>query len=108
MNYVCNRVGSGRISWEVWCLSSSSETVCSDSYTESGQQIVVRNVSTIPYYLCGSDDSRSMHFDATLHNRLEVSNLTITALQQTTTKLRILCEGMNLDCQYLQVAGEMS
>ena len=105
MNYVCNRVGSGRISWEVWCLSSSSESCC---YTESGQQIVVRNVSTIPYYLCESDDSRSMHFDATLHNRLEVSNLTITSLQLITTKLRIVCEEMNLDCQNLQVAGEVS
>ena len=107
MNYVCNRVGSGRISWEVWCLSSSSETCCSDSYTESGGQTVARE-DTTTINLCGRDASRNMHFNATLHNQLDVSNLTITALQPTTTKLRIVCEGMNLDCQYLQVAGEMS
>ena len=107
MNYGCNRV-SGRISWEVWCLSSSSETVCSDSYTELGQQILARENTTITVNLCGSVDSRSMHYSAIIHNQLEFSNLTITALQLTTTKLRIVCEGMNLDCQYLQVAGEMA
>ena len=107
MNYVCNRVGSGRISWEVWCLSSSAEIVCSDGYTESGEDIGTRENTATPV-LCGNTDSRSMYFDATLHNQLEVSNLAITALQNTTTKLRIVCEGKNLDCQYLQVAGEMS
>ena len=39
------------------------------------------------------------------HNFL---NFTITVPQHTNTKLRIVCERMNLDCQYLQVAGEMS
>ena len=106
MNYVCNRV-SGRIGWEVWCLSSLTETCCSESYTELGEQILARENTSTPI-LCGSQDSRSMYFDATLHNQLDVSNLTITALQLTTTKLRIVCERMNLDCQYLQVAGEMS
>ena len=108
MNYVCNRASSGRIRWEVWCLSSSSETCCSDSYTELGEQIVARENTTTTPNLCGRDDSRSMSFSATFLNQLDISNLTITALQQTTTKLRIVCEGMNLDCQYLQVAGEMS
>ena len=107
MNYVCNRV-SGRIRWEVWCLSSLTETGCSDSYTELGEIILARENTTTTPILCGLDYSRNMYFDATLHNQLEVSNLTITALQQTTTKLRIVCERMNLDCQYLQVAGEMS
>ena len=107
MNYVCNRV-SDRIRWDVWCLSSLTETCCSDSYTELGEQILARENTTITANLCGSDDSRSMHYSAIFHNQLDVSNLTITALQLTNTKLRIVCERMNLDCQYLQVAGEMS
>ena len=107
MNYVCNRVGFVLIRWDVWCLSSSSETVCSDSYTESGEQIQARQNTTITPKLCGLDD-RSMHFNAILDTQLDISNLTITALQLTNTKLRIVCEQMNLDCQYLQVAGEMS
>ena len=107
MNYVCNRVGSGRISWEVWCLSSSAETCCSDSYTEKGEQILTRENTTTTPTLCGFDDSRNMHYSAIFHNQLEFSNLTITALQLTNTKLRIVCEEINLDCQYLHVAGEM-
>ena len=107
MNYVCNRVSSVLIRWDVWCLSSSSETFCSDSFTESGQQILARENTTTTPKLCGLDD-RSMHFNAILNNQLDISNLTITALQLTNIKLRIVCEGMNLDCQYLQVAGEMS
>ena len=99
-------MGPGRISWEVWCLSSSSETVCSDSYTELGEEIGTRENTATPV-LCGNQDSRSMYFDASLHNQLDVSNLTITVLQLTNTKLRIVCEEMNLDCQYLQVAGEI-
>ena len=52
VNYVCNRV-SGIISWEVWCLSSSSETFCSDSYT-SGQQILTRENATTNQDHCTS------------------------------------------------------
>ena len=46
MNYVCNCV-SGRIRWEVWCLSSLTETGCSDSYTELGEIILAREKDLI-------------------------------------------------------------
>ena len=104
VNYVCSRTNAGRtaiISY-IWCVSSSSETCCSDSYTEQGEQIVAVENSVATTSLC------SPPFMLTYTNQHNVSNLTITAPQHTTTKLRIVCEEMNLDCQYLQVAGELS
>ena len=103
VNYVCNRINTGRtfIILHIWCVSSSSETCCSDSYTEQGEQIVAAENSFITALLC------SPPFMLTYTNQHNVSNLTITVPQHTNTKLRIVCEGMNLDCQYLQVAGEM-
>ena len=103
MNYVCNRTYEWTfiISY-IWCQSSSSETSCSDSYTEPGEQIVAKENEVANISLC------SPYYMLSYTNQYNVSNLTITVLQQTTTKLRIVCEEMNMDCQYLQVAGEMS
>ena len=106
MNYVCANTGITVIRSYIWCLSSTSETYCSSSYTELGEQISAIENTTYTANLCGCDDSSMyFNFNATFLNQLEVS---ITVPQQTTTKLRIVCEGMNLDCQYLQVAGEMA
>ena len=104
VNYVCNRTNTGRtfIISHIWCVSSSSETYCSDSYTEPGDQIAAVENSVVTTSLC------SQPFMLTYTNQHNVSNFTITVLQHTNTKLRYVCEGMNLDCQYLQVAGEMS
>ena len=102
VNYVCNRTNTRRttiISY-IWCLSSSSETCCSDSYTEQPRQIVAVENRVVTTSLC------SPPFMLTYTSQHNVSNLTITVPQHTTTKLRIVCERMNLDCQYLQVAGE--
>ena len=103
MNYICNRnTGSIYSIVYIWCLSSSSETCCSDGYVDSGEQIVATENRVDTKSLCSS---LFIITHAAQHN---VSNVNITVPQQTTTKLRIVCEGMNLDCQYLQVAGEMS
>ena len=103
MNYVCNQnTGSTHSIVYIWCLSSSSETCCSDSYVDSGEQIVVQENRVDTTSLCSPP---FMLTHASQHN---VSNVNITVPQQTTTQLRIVCEEMNLECQYLQVAGEMS
>ena len=104
MNYVCNRANTGRtaIISHIWCVSFSSKTCCSDGYTEQGEQIVAVENSVATTSLC------SPPFMLTYTNQHNILNFTITVPQHTTTKLRIVCERMNLDCQYLQVAGEMS
>ena len=52
MNYVCNHQRNGRIRRKIWCLSSSSETSCSGSYTEPGEQIVTGEGIIVSESLC--------------------------------------------------------